>query len=131
MLHRTNCFEILGFDIMIDSDLKPWLIEVNITPSMACDSPLDNAIKSTVVTDTFNLIGLKRFDRKKESINKIKYRMKGLYSGGNPNSLSGQKLGSAATAQQKKSMLSNGIQGTSLSNQPMGGSGASNNAELN
>lgn len=89
MLHRTNCFEILGFDIMIDSDLKPWLIEVNITPSMACDSPLDNAIKSTVVTDTFNLIGIKRFDRKKESINKIKYRMKGLYSGGNPNSLSG------------------------------------------
>ena len=89
MLHRTNCFELLGFDIMIDSDLKPWLIEVNITPSMACDSPLDNSIKSTVVTDTFNLIGIKRFDRKKESINKIKYRMKGLYSGGPSNNLSG------------------------------------------
>ena len=25
------CFEILGFDIMIDSDLKPWLIEVKNT----------------------------------------------------------------------------------------------------
>jgi len=30
--------------------------------------------------DTFNLIGIKRFDRKKESMNKIKNRMKGMYN---------------------------------------------------
>jgi hypothetical protein len=28
------------------------------------------------------LIGVKRFDRKKESLNKIKHRMKGLYNKG-------------------------------------------------
>ena len=78
--HRTNCFELLGFDIILDSDLKPWLLEVNLSSSMATDSPLDWTIKTNLLTDSFNMIGLKRFDRKKESMNKIKNRMKGLYN---------------------------------------------------
>ncbi len=79
--HRTNCYELYGFDILIDSDLKPWLIEVNISPSMATDAPLDMNIKSTLAVDTFNLIGIKKFDRKRESMNKIKHRMKGMMHG--------------------------------------------------
>jgi len=76
--HRNNCFEIFGYDILIDSDLKPWLIEVNLSPSLACESPLDMTIKSNLISDTLNLIGIKKFDRKKESLNKIKNRaMKG------------------------------------------------------
>lgn len=39
--HRANCFELLGFDIMIDANLEAWLIEVNLSPSLGCDSPLD------------------------------------------------------------------------------------------
>ena len=101
--HRTNCFEILGFDILVDSDLKPWLLEVNLSPSMACDSPLDMAIKSNLICDAFNIIGVKRFDRKKESLNKIKHRMKGLYNKG------------------KKTNLGNGIQGTGISPNGMAG----------
>ena len=87
---------------MIDSDLKPWLLEVNISSSMATDAPLDMSIKSNLVTETFNLIGIKRFDRKKESMNKIKNRMKGVYP---------PQVKSAG-----KNRLQSGIQGTSLNN---------------
>ena len=84
MMHRQNCYEIFGFDILLDSDLKPWLVEVNLSPSLSCDSPLDMTIKANLCTDTFNMIQVKKFDRKKESLNKIKYRSKG-----NPNAPGG------------------------------------------
>ena len=58
-IHRTNCFEVFGYDVMIDSNLKPWLVEINLSPSLACDSPLDMEIKSHLIADTFNLIGIK------------------------------------------------------------------------
>lgn len=32
--HRTNSFEVLGFDIFLDSNLKPHLIEINTNPGM-------------------------------------------------------------------------------------------------
>ena len=44
-----RCFEVLGFDIMMDSSLKPWLIEVNHLPSFGTDSPLDQDIKDRLM----------------------------------------------------------------------------------
>lgn len=57
--HKSNCFELFGFDVLIDSEFKPWVIEVNLSPSLATDSLMDMQIKSSLIADTFNLIGLK------------------------------------------------------------------------
>lgn len=73
-MYRLNCFEVFGFDILIDSDLKPWVLEVNLSPSLATDAPLDLKIKTNLITDTLNMCGLRKFDRRKESANKLKFR---------------------------------------------------------
>ena len=31
-----------------DEDRKPWLLEVNLSPSLACESPIDLKIKSNL-----------------------------------------------------------------------------------
>ena len=51
-----KCFQILGFDIILDEKLKPWLLEVNQTPSFATESPLDDKIKSELIRDTLALV---------------------------------------------------------------------------
>jgi hypothetical protein len=50
------CFEILGFDIMVSDRLKPYILEVNSSPSFGTDSQLDEEIKSGLVRDTFKLM---------------------------------------------------------------------------
>ena len=56
--HRTNCFELLGFDILIDNKHEPWLLEVNLSPSLNCDSPLDQKIKASLIADLLTLCGV-------------------------------------------------------------------------
>jgi hypothetical protein len=56
--NKNNLFELYGFDILLDSDLTPWLLEVNLNPSLSCESDLDLKVKSSVMCDIFTTIGV-------------------------------------------------------------------------
>ena len=64
------CFEILGFDIILDKNCKPFLLEVNHAPSFATDTPLDYEIKKKLFQDTFQLLGLS-VERKRAKVLKM------------------------------------------------------------
>lgn len=57
------CFEVYGFDIMFDQDLKPWVLEVNCLPSLSSSSMFDKQVKTQLITDTFSLIGVRGYNK--------------------------------------------------------------------
>ena len=56
--HPSNCFELLGFDVLLDDSLKPWLLEVNLSPSLNTETALDQTLKTSLLVDLLNLIGV-------------------------------------------------------------------------
>ncbi|XP_059179352.1 tubulin polyglutamylase ttll6-like isoform X6 [Physella acuta] len=76
----SACFEILGFDIILDRKLKPIVLEVNHSPSFTTDANLDREIKGTLIWDTLGLVNFGAVDRKKcmeEERRRIKDRLLG------------------------------------------------------
>ncbi|XP_043253348.1 tubulin polyglutamylase TTLL13-like [Colletes gigas] len=59
------CFELLGFDVLIDWKLKPYLLEVNHSPSFHTDAQIDKDIKESLLMDTFEMLNLQQCDKKK------------------------------------------------------------------
>ena len=62
---RHLCFELYGYDVILDNDLKPWLLEVNVLPSYSSSSNLDKKIKTTLLSDVFNTLGVIPYNKKK------------------------------------------------------------------
>ena len=53
-----RCFELYGFDVMFDANLKPWLIEINGSPSMTANTPIDRKLKNGLLDDALTIINL-------------------------------------------------------------------------
>ena len=60
-----NCYELYGFDIIIDENLKPWLLEVNFSPAMGCDSHVDIQVKKPLLHDMLDMLEFKAEDCKR------------------------------------------------------------------
>jgi len=54
---QANCFELFGFDIMLDRTGQVILLEVNVSPSLHSNSRLDADIKGNLIADCFNVTG--------------------------------------------------------------------------
>ena len=55
MMNRKNCFEIFGYDFMIDEKFNPFLIEINTNPGFEFSSPLINMLLPRLIDDAFKL----------------------------------------------------------------------------
>lgn len=51
--------------MLIDQNLKAWLLEVNVSPSLSSSSPMDKQIKTLLLSDSLYLVGFHLLDRKK------------------------------------------------------------------
>jgi tubulin polyglutamylase TTLL1 len=56
MINDKHCFEVYGYDVLIEDNLKPWLIEVNASPSISASTDADRSMKMQVLNDTFNVV---------------------------------------------------------------------------
>jgi len=52
---RPNAFQVLGFDVMLDEQYKPWFIEINHNPDLLEHPTLCTLVNTQLVEDLLNL----------------------------------------------------------------------------
>ena len=55
MINDRHCFECYGYDLLIDDNLKPWLVEVNASPSLATTTEADKQMKMALIRDVLEV----------------------------------------------------------------------------
>ena len=60
VINDKHCFELYGFDILLDSALKPWLLEINASPSMTANTPHDSELKINLLDDVLTIVDVEK-----------------------------------------------------------------------
>lgn len=56
IVNDKHCFELYGFDVLLDENLKPWLIEINASPSLTTTTESDLELKSELLKNVFEIV---------------------------------------------------------------------------
>ena len=79
------CFEIFGYDFILDNDFRPWILEINNNPGLGISSPVIEKLVPRMIDDAFRLTIDKVFETKydPECIDengnyKSKYKLEGF-----------------------------------------------------
>mmetsp|Transcript_8330 Transcript_8330/g.8494 ORF Transcript_8330/g.8494 Transcript_8330/m.8494 type:complete len:425 (-) Transcript_8330:208-1482(-) len=63
MISDKHCFEMYGYDIIIDQDLKPWLLEVNASPSLSANTREDYLMKTEMLHGMLDVVDMEQMLR--------------------------------------------------------------------
>jgi tubulin monoglycylase TTLL3/8 len=65
---RKGSVELFGYDMMVDEDCNPWLIEINSSPTMESSTPITHDLCHNVMRDTVKVMVDYHFSKKKKTI---------------------------------------------------------------
>ena len=77
ILNRQNCFEIFGYDFILDKNFEPFLLEINTNPGYEISSPLIEMLVPRMIDDAFRLTIDEVFERNDNDKNKSKFKVDG------------------------------------------------------
>lgn len=76
IMNRKNCFEIFGYDFILDINYHPFLLEINTNPGLEESSPLIKMLVPRMINDALRLTIDKSFENqdvsdKKKNLSKF------------------------------------------------------------
>lgn len=61
MINDKHCFEMYGYDVLIDMDYRPWLLEVNASPSLTANTSADYDMKFGLLDDVLSILDMEKY----------------------------------------------------------------------
>lgn len=60
IMNDKHCYELYGYDVLLDDTLKPWLIEINGNPSLTANTGWDRNLKVAMLDDMCTILDLEK-----------------------------------------------------------------------